>query len=233
VTNFVLEEFQILRLFCRYFPLVGLLPFCVSLVNAQSAIDVGVGFGGAWASANQSGLDNADSTNAFGGCTPGGRDTNCVSLPKLSSFMLGFSGDVMIKPKFGAGFEYQISPAKGDYGPLQFRQAFYDFNAIYRPIQTKRAALNLEGGIGGARTSFSITQTSCVGTAVCSTQSGPVGTASHFQEHVGVGVQLFVTEHLFIRPQFDVHFVNGFTDQFGRNVVPSATVWVGYNLGSK
>lgn len=217
----------------RCFPLVCLLPFAASLASAQSAIDVNVGFGGAWSSANQSGLDNANSSNAFGSCTPGGRDTNCQSLPALSNFMLGFGGDVMFKPKFGAGFEYLVQPVKGDYGPLQFRQAFYDFNGIYRPIQTKRAALNLEGGIGGARTSFSITQTSCVGTAVCSTQSGTIGSASHFQAHVGAGVQLFVTEHIFIRPQFDVHFVNGFTDQFGRNVVPSAMVWVGYNLGSK
>jgi hypothetical protein len=212
---------------------LSLLPFCLSLANAQSAIDVNVGFGGAWASANKGGIDNENSTNAYGSCTPGGRDVNCQALPKLSEFMMGFGGDVMLKPKFGAGFEYLIQPAKGDYGPLQFRQAFYDFNAIYRPIQTKRAALNLEAGVGGARTSFSITQTSCVGTAVCSTQSGVVGTSSHFQTHLGAGVQLFLTEHIYVRPQFDIHFVNGFTDQFGRSAVPSAMVWVGYNLGSK
>jgi hypothetical protein len=199
-----------------------------SLANAQSAIDANVGFGSAWASANQGGINNTN----FGSCTPG-VSANCESLPALSGFMLGFGGDVMLKPKFGAGFEYQVQPAKGDYGPLEYRQAFYDFNAVYRPIQTKRAALNLEGGVGGARTSFSITQTSCVGTAVCSTQSGVVGTASHFQTHVGAGVQLFLTEHIYIRPQFDIHFVHGFTDQFGRNTVPSAMVWVGYNLGSK
>ena len=223
-----------MRPICRYFSLVALLPFCTSLANAQSAIDVNVGLGGAWASANKFGIDNGNSaTNAYGSCTPGGRDANCQSLPALSNVMLGFGADVMMKPKFGAGFEYLVQPVKADYGPLQSRQAFYDFNAVYRPIQTKRAALNLEGGIGGARTSFSITQTSCVGTAVCSTQSGAVGSASHFQEHVGIGAQLFVTEHIFIRPQFDIHFVNGFTDQFGRNVVPSAMVWVGYNLGSK
>ena len=126
-----------------------------------------------------------------------------------------------------------VQPAQQNYGPLQDRQLFYDFDAIYRPISTKKAALNVEAGIGGARTSFSYSQTGCVGTAVCSTQSSPVGTASHFQTHFGVGVQVFVTEHLFIRPQFDVHIANGLTDQFGSNFVPSAMVWIGYNLGSK
>jgi hypothetical protein len=223
-----------LKPICRYLPLLSLLPFCIPLASAQSAIDINVGFGGAWASANKSGLDNANSiTNAFGTCTPGSNDANCQALPTLSGFFLGFGGDVMVKDKLGVGVNYVIQPAKQDYGPLQDRQSFYDFNAIYRPLHTKKASLNLEAGIGGARTSFSFTQSACVGTAVCTSQASSVGTASHFQEHVGVGVQLFVTEHIYIRPQFDIHFVNGFTDQFGRNVVPSAMVWVGYNLGSK
>jgi hypothetical protein len=222
-----------LKTFARYFSWVSIVAFSIPLASAQTAIDVNVGFGGAWASANKSGIDNANSSNAFGSCTPGSNDVNCQALPSLSAFFLGFGGDVMVKDKFGVGVEYTIQPAKADYGPLQDRQSFYDFNAVYRPLQTKRAALNLEAGIGGARTSFSYTQSACVGTAVCSTQASPVGTASHFQEHVGVGVQLFVTEHIYVRPQFDIHFVNSFTDQFGRNFVPSAMVWVGYNLGSK
>ena len=218
----------------RYLPWLSLLPLCISLASAQSAIDINVGFGGAWSSANQSGIDNANSvTNAFGSCTPGRSDPNCQALPELSGFFLGLGGDVMVKPKLGFGVNYLLQPAKQDYGPLLSRQSFYDFNAVFRPIQTKRAALNLEAGIGGARTSFSYTQSSCVGTAVCSSQNSPVGTASHFQEHLGAGVQLFLTEHIFVRPQFDIHFVNGFTDQYGRNFVPSAMIWVGYNLGSK
>jgi hypothetical protein len=186
-----------------------LLHFCVSFANAQSAIDVNVGFGGAWDSANKSGIDN----NTGNTCTPSSTNSStCSKLPALSAFFLGFGGDVMVKDKLGVGLSFSVQPSKSAYGPLDDRQSFYDFNAIYRPIQTKKAALNLEAGIGGARTSFSITQTSCVGTAVCSSSVLPVGTESHFQEHVGVGAQFFVTEHFFVRPQFDVHFVNGFTD---------------------
>ena len=233
LNSFFLEEILDLKQIVRCLPLLSLLPFCIPLASGQAAIDVNVGFGGAWDSASKLGIDNASSSNAFGSCTPGSSDIFCQASPTLSGFFLGFGGDVMFKEKFGAGVDFTIQPAKADYGPLQFRQAFYDFNAIYRPIHTKRAALNLEAGIGGARTAFSYTQSSCVGTAVCSSQTSPVGNATHFQEHVGVGVQLFLTEHIFIRPQFDVHFVNGFSDQFGRNVVPAATVWVGYNLGSK
>jgi hypothetical protein len=217
-----------LKRICRYLPLFSLLPFCIPFAAAQSAVDVNIGFGGAWDSANKSGIDN----NTGSSCTPGVTST-CATLPALSGFFLGFGGDVLVKDKLGFGMAYTVQPVKQDYGPLQDRQSFYDFNAVYRPIQTKKAALHLEGGIGGARTSFSITQTGCVGTAVCSTSTSPVGTASHFQEHVGIGAQLFVSKHFFIRPQFDIHFVNGLSDQFGRSVVPQAMVWVGYNLGSE
>jgi hypothetical protein len=223
-----------LKLMCRCLPSLLLVPFCVSLASAQNAVDINIGFGGAWNSANNSGIDNGNSlTNPYGSCTPGPKDPNCQALPAMSGFFLGFGGDVMFKQKLGVGIEYSIQPALQNYGPLQDRQSFYDFNAVYRPIQTKRAALNIEAGVGGARTSFSITQSGCVGTAVCTSQTSPIGTANHFQEHLGVGVQIFVTEHLYIRPQFDIHFANGLTDQFGRNVVPQAMVWVGYNLGSK
>jgi hypothetical protein len=211
-----------------------LAPFCISLASAQSAVDINIGFGGAWDSANSGGIDNANSlTNAYGSCTPGGKDANCQSLPKLNAFMLGFGGDVMVKQKLGFGIDFAVQPTEPAYGPLQSRQSFYDFDAVYRPVQSKRANLSIEGGIGGARTSFAITQSGCVGTAVCSSQTSPVGTANHFQEHIGVGVQVFITEHLYVKPQFDIHIVNGLTDQFGSNFVPSAMVWIGYNLGSK
>ena len=89
------------------------------------------------------------------------------------------------------------------------------------------------GGIGDARTSFSFTQSGCVGTAVCTSQTEPVGAANHFDVHVGVGVQIFLTSHIFIRPQFDYHYVPGLTNQFSSNSVPGGTIWVGYNFGER
>ncbi len=80
-------------------------------------------------------------TNAYGSCTPGSSDVNCQALPAMSGFFLGIMGDVMVKDKLGFGVDYSIQPAKQNYGPLQDRQSFIDFDGIYRPIQTKKAAL--------------------------------------------------------------------------------------------
>jgi hypothetical protein len=211
----------------------ALLLFGASLLNAQTAFDVNVGFGSAWDSANSGGIDNASSLNAFGSCTPGSSDANCESLPALNGFFLGFGGDLMLFKHFGVGFQASLQPSRETYGPLSSRQTFYDVNGIYAPITTKRASLQLEGGIGGARTSFAYTQSGCVGTAVCSTSTEPVGNANHFDVHVGVGVQIFLTEHIFIKPEYDFHYVAGLTNQFGSDAVQEGMVWVGYSFGER
>jgi len=91
----------------------------------------------------------------------------------------------------------------------------------------------LEAGVGGARTGFAYTESGCVGTAVCTTSTEPVGTANHLNVHVGVGVQIFLTEHIFIKPEFDFHYVPGLTNQFGSDAVPEGMVWVGYSFGER
>jgi opacity protein-like surface antigen len=215
------------------FSAAAFLLFGASLASAQTSFDVNLGFGSAWAGANGGGIDNAASLNAFGSCTVGSGDPNCQSLPKLNGFFLGFGGDLMFNKHLGAGFEASLQPSQESYGPLNSRQTFYDVNAIYAPVTTKRASLLLEGGVGGARTSFSLTQSGCVGTAVCSTSTEAVGAANHFQVHVGVGVQIFLTEHIFIKPEFDLHYVPGLTNQFGSNAVPEGMLWVGYSFGER
>ena len=205
----------------------------VGFANAQSSFDLNVGFGTARAGSNGGGIDNEFSANAFGACAPSSGDPNCQATPGLGGFFLGLGGDLMFRKHFGLGAEVNLQPAKSDYGPLQFRQTFYDFNGILAPINEKRVQLQLQGGIGGARTGFSFTQNSCVGIAVCSTSSVPVGNVNHFQVHAGVGVQLFLTNHIFIRPQFDLHYVPNLDQQFGRNAVPQGSIWVGYSFGDR
>ncbi len=204
-----------------------------SLASAQTSFDVNLGFGTAWDSANSGGIDNASSLNPFGSCTPSSGDPNCQSLPKLDGFFLGFGGDLMLYKHFGVGFEANLQPSRETYGPLSSRQTFYDVNGIYAPIATKRASLQFLGGIGGARTSFAYTESGCVGTAVCTSTTEPVGNANHFQVHVGVAVNIFLTSHIFVKPEFDYHYVPGLTNQFGSDSVPEAMVWVGYSFGER
>jgi hypothetical protein len=223
---------KVKRISC-YLPALFLLALCVPFAGAQTSFDVNLGFGSYTDSSNHQGLDNASSLNAFGACTPGSADTFCEGTPHLGGFFLGLGGDLMLHKHFGVGFQANLQPSKDNYGPLQYRQTFYDVNGIYAPINRKRVVLDLEGGVGGAKTSFSFSQSSCIGSAVCTTQAEPVGNTNHFLIHAGVGLQLFLTEHIFIRPEFDYYYIPNFTDQFGSNSVPGGSVWVGYNFGSR
>jgi opacity protein-like surface antigen len=215
---------------------LSLLPLLLAVApfaQAQSSFDVNLGFGSFHNKANGGGIDNANSlTNPFGLCAPNTGDPFCQATPALSGLFMGFGGDVMLQKHYGVGMEFNITPARQDYASLQYRQLFYDFNGIYAPINEKKVQLQLQGGIGGARTSFALTQSGCVGPA-CSTVTQPIGNNSHFQLHVGVGIQIFVTEHIFIRPQFDYHFVPNFTNEFGSKSVPGGMVWIGYSFGDR
>ena len=209
-----------------FLPLILLLG-SVPLLQAQGSFDVAVGFGSVHDKATGLGINNV----TFGSCTPSSTATTCEATPGLGGLLMGFEGDGMLNKHIGIGGELSFQPTKSNYGPLQYRQMFYTFNGIYAPINKKRLQLRLEGGIGGAHSGFSYTETSCVGTAVCTTQAASVGSAGHFQVHVGAGVQFYVKPHIFIRPQFDFREVPGFTNQFGSDQVIGGTIWVGYNFG--
>ena len=216
----------------RYLPLLSLLLFQIPYASAQSSFDLNLGFGTSHVKGIGA-IDNINSTtNPFGICTIGAADPNCAKGPDLGGFFLGVGGDVMLTKHYGIGVEAAFQPGKSDYAGLQYRQTFYDVNGIFAPVNQKKVMVQLLGGLGGAKTSFSFTQ-NCAGIAVCSSQSQPVLNTNHFQIHAGIGVQIFVSEHVFIRPQFDLHYVPNFTDQFGSNVAPSGTVWIGYSFGDR
>jgi hypothetical protein len=226
------KEITNVKRICRYLPFVLLL-FCAPLALAQGSFDVAMGFGTQRAKATGTGIDS----NTLAPCTS--TDTTCELTPGLGRLFMGFEGDAMLNKHIGFGAEINFQPTKGAYGPVQYREMFYDFNGLYVPINHKKYQLRIEGGVGGAHFGTTYIESSCIGSAVCTSQSIPTGASSHFQVHVGAGVQIYVKGHFFVRPQFDFRQVPGLSGtygstqvyQFGTNHVLGGTVWVGYNFG--
>jgi outer membrane protein W len=215
--------------------------FCgVQLASAQSAFNLNFGVGAIQDKASASQVDQTLNT-----CTTGDLYGPCVSTPSLSGATIGIGGDVMLWKKFGIGAEVGFQPAKQTYVNLnasaaasglnslavQSRMTLFDFNGIYQPVSTKRAVLKLEGGIGGANLKFyeSGSSSSVLGNQ---NSSQYLASTNHFQVHGGVGVEIYLTDHIFVRPQFDVHYVRNLT-QFGSNLVKTEMVWLGYNWGDR
>jgi hypothetical protein len=216
----------------------------VHLASAQSEFNLAIGFGSAQAPSTGNGIEgNPNSINFFGSCQPGST-TTCANTQSLSGLMMGFRGNVMLWKHFGVGADVTFQPGKQDYvvfpssviaaggANLQSRTTFYDFDAIAQPLKTKRASLELLGGIGGANLKFYATGTTS--DAILGTQSfsQTYGSSNHFQVHAGAGVNLFLTDNIFVRPQFDLHYVPNL-NQFGRNAVTEESIWVGYRFGGQ
>jgi len=160
---------------------------------------------------------------------------NCEVGPTIGGVFGVIGADFMITPHLGVNGQDAFRFSQDDYLPaagLKYRPSFYDFNAVYEPMPgEKRIVPVLNGGIGGVRLTLYQAQVVSV-TGITSNYSYPVGlNANHFQLHAAVGVKLYVTSSIFIKPQFDFHYVFNLTDQFGRNWVPRYTVAVGYTFG--
>jgi hypothetical protein len=224
-----------------YLPLIFVLSCCVPLASAQSQFDLNIGFGAIHDSASSTQVDQALQT-----CTANDAYPPCVSTPSLSGFVLGFGGDLMLKKKFGIGAEVAFQPGKETYVNLnasaaseglnslsfQSRMTLYDVNGIYQPISTKKVQLKLMGGIGGANLKFyeAGSSSSVLGNQ---SESQYAQSSNHLNVHGGVGVDVFITDHIFVRPEFDVHYVPNLNQNFGSNVVLQGMVWVGYSWGDR
>ena len=160
-----------------------------------------------------------------------GANGTCETAPTMGGIFGVFGADFMINPHLGVNGQYSFRFAQANYLPaasLNVRPAFYDFNAIFQPTSgDKRVVPVLEGGIGGAKLSFYVSQQA----GSIFTQSQYFTSTNHFQVHAAVGVKFYVSTSVFIKPQVDLHYVPHLTDQYGRNAVPEFTLSIGYSFG--
>ena len=237
----------------RYLPVLVLTLFCVQFASAQSTFDFNLGFGAAQDKAASGGIDtypyNTYSTY-LGACSANTPATYCEQPSSLSAFMISVGGNLMLWKHFGVGFGGNIQAAQANYAPLltsaqaaslgaagttetlKDRVTFYQFDGIYRPYSTKKTSIDIIGGVGGANTKFYEAESS-TGSLLGNTNSSQYAqSANHFQVHAGFGVQYYISGNIFIRPEFDIHYVPNFI-QFGSNIATSETVWIGYSFGNR
>ena len=230
-----------MRRISRYLPLLFVLLCYIPFASAQSGFDINLGFGYVHDKANSSQIDQA-----LNPCTVNDLYPPCVSTPALSGFMMGIGGDLMLWKKFGVGAEVAFQPAKQTYVnlnssaasaglntlSLQSRVTLFDFDGIYAPVNTKKVGIKLKGGIGGANIKFYESGSSSNSVIGSQNYSQYYASSNHFNVHGGFGVQIYLTDHVFIRPEFDVHYVPNL-NQYGSNVIVQGMAWIGYSWGDR
>jgi hypothetical protein len=142
-----------------------------------------------------------------------------------------YGGDFMFSKHFGVGAESSFRFSQGDYAGLGYRPTFYDFNGVWLPLSgSRRVVPEIQAGVGGANLSYYESSTYCDQFVGCSTSNQLLESSHHFQVHFGAGVRIYAVGGLYVRPQFDVHWVNNFY-QFGSGWVPEYSAVVGYSFG--
>ncbi len=155
-----------------------------------------------------------------------------TGTPALTGPMGGvfgtFGAGLMLKPSFGVGGELSLRFAQGDYAGLGYRPIFYDFNGIWTPsLHSKRIMPEFQGGFGGMNLRFYGGAQSCdYYTGTCSNFAG---SSNHLQLHASAGLRIYVKEHLFVRPQFDYHWVRNLTNEFASNSVMGFGIAIGFS----
>jgi hypothetical protein len=195
------------------------------LSKAQNGLDVYFGVGTMTDSSNGTSIDTFNTGNVGPANTPGYYNT-----PKLTGAFGKVGADFMFTPHFGVGGEADFRFSQGDYAGLNYRPTFYDFYGVWQPIHRGRVVPEFVGGLGAADLKYYYPTSYCDAFAGCSSSNTFLESSNHFQVHMGFGVSIYATQHVFIRPQVDAHFVNNLY-QFGSDWVPEYSVSVGYRFG--
>jgi hypothetical protein len=149
--------------------------------------------------------------------------------------------NVMITPNFGVGFEQAFRFSQADYVAdlgVRTRISLYDFNFVYeprkRPVEGGAKLVPVfQSGFGMARVGTYQYQQNCDDFGNCSIGPVHLDQNNRPQIHFSGGVKWNITDHIFLRPQVDAHWIAGFTNVpvYGRNWVPQYTVAIGYTFG--
>lgn len=209
------------KLLLRVFPLALALCIGASYAKAQAGLDAYFGVGTAMDSSSGQSIDTFGTGNPF-------------TTPRLAGTFGRVGADVMFKPWIGVGGEADWRFSQAAYAGLSYRPLFYDFNAIIMPTghKFKRVVPEFQVGIGGTKLSFYENATYCDQFVGCSSSNAQVESANHFQTHLAAGIRLYATQHLFIEPRIDAHYVDNFF-QFGSNWVPEYGASVGWSFGER
>jgi len=164
-----------------------------------------------------------------GAASCGVQSNGNFACPETGGFYLNLGGDVVFKHRIGAAFDVNWKASQGNYGGLgiPYRPLLFDFNGVYQPRLSKKAGLDLFGGIGWQSTRFYgyTPTTNCYYFGACYTSS------NHFLTDFGAGLRYYVWGHVFVRPEVKYYFVTNNSDNFTSGHILHVGASIGYTIG--
>jgi hypothetical protein len=173
---------------------------------------------------------SASSSNLIPGTNCGLSSSGNAVCPEKGGFYLNLGGDVILKHRVGAAFDINWKAGQGAFGGpggQPYRPLLFTFNGVFQPRLSKKAGLDLFGGIGWQSTRFYGYQptSNCVYFGACYTSS------NHFLVDVGGGIRYYVWGHMFVRPEIRVFHILNNGDNFTSDNVFRVGASIGYTIG--
>ena len=173
----------------------------------------------------------------FPGTNCGANSSGGVLCPEKGGTYLNLGADVIFKDRIGAAFDVNWKASQGVIGGpggQPYRPLLFTFNGVFQPRLSKKAGLDLFGGIGWQTTRFYGYQptSNCVYFGACYNSS------NHFLVDVGGGIRYYVWGHMFVRPEVRFFHVLNNTDTsgstgfgFSSNNIFRVGASIGYTIG--
>lgn len=164
------------------------------------------------------------------GASPCGTSVSgAFACPEKGGIYPSVGADVIFAKRLGFGFDAVWRGGQGNYGGLgvPYRPLLFDFNAVYQPKLSKKAGLDLMGGIGWQDTRYYgyTASSNCVYFGACYTSS------NHFLVDVGAGIRYYVWNHVFVRPEVHYYDILNNTSDFTSGNVIRIGASIGYTIG--
>ena len=182
--------------------------------------------------ANLASAQQADAMFGFGTITaPGASPCNFTTglCPEKGGLYPNLGADVVFHRRVGFGFDVAWRGGQGAYGGpggQAFRPIIFDFNGVFQPRLSKKAGLDLMGGIGWQSTRFYSGNYTCNFFSCINYVS-----SNHFLVDVGGGIRYYFWGHVFVRPEAHYYWINNNTADFTNNSIVRVGGSIGYTIG--
>lgn len=155
--------------------------------------------------------------------------SGAVTCPEKGGLYINLGADVIFHRRMGFAFDAAWRASQGNYGGLgiPYKPILFDFNGVYQPKLSKKAGLDLMGGIGWQTTRYYglVNSFSCFQLGQCYQSS------NHFLVDLGAGVRYYAYGHMFIRPEVRYYKIFNNAADFTSGNVIRVGASIGYTIG--
>ena len=168
-------------------------------------------------------VGQAQSLDAFFGLNAVSAHQAVQNIPRLGGGVFPSAGVNLFLGAVGVGAEAAFRSTNNSTG---FRPVYYDVNLLLDPFHVSRSiSPEFMIGAGAQHIGDYGAAASCGGLSNCVNYA-----SNHLALHLGVGVKVYLTEHIFLRPEAHFYFIHN-NQAFQTSNSERFGISLGYTLG--